>query len=74
MKATTFHSFKGWETRLLVVYIANFRGPQSRAAIYAAFDPPETQRTRQSPHGSLLGLGTAGIRGELRHAGGLKQR
>jgi len=49
MKATTFHSFKGWETRLLVVYIANFRGPQSRAAIYAALT-----RLKRSEHGSHL--------------------
>lgn len=49
MKATTFHSFKGWETRLLVVYIANARGPESRAAIYAALT-----RLKRSEQGSHL--------------------
>lgn len=49
MKATTFHSFKGWETRLLVVYIANLRGPESRAAIYAALT-----RLKRSEQGSHL--------------------
>lgn len=49
MKATTFHSFKGWETRLLVVYIANARGRESRAAIYAALT-----RLKSSDQGSHL--------------------
>lgn len=49
MKATTFHSFKGWETRLLVVYIANSRGNESRAAIYAALT-----RLKRSEQGSHL--------------------
>lgn len=49
MKATTFHSFKGWETRLLVVYIANARGHENRAAIYAALT-----RLKRSEQGSHL--------------------
>lgn len=49
MKATTFHSFKGWETRLLVVYIANARGRESCAAIYAALT-----RLKRSELGSYL--------------------
>lgn len=51
MKATTFHSFKGWETRLLVVYIANARGSESRAAIYAALT-----RLKRSEQGSHLAV------------------
>lgn len=49
MKATTFHSFKGWESRLLVVYIAHMGTPESRAAIYAALT-----RLKRSEHGSHL--------------------
>lgn len=49
MKATTFYSFKGWETRLLVVYIADARGRESRAAIYAALT-----RLKSSDQGSHL--------------------
>lgn len=49
MKATTFHSFKGWETRLLVVYISNARGRENRAAIYAALT-----RLKRSEQGSHL--------------------
>lgn len=49
MKATTFHSFKGWETRLLIVYIADARGRESRAAIYAALT-----RLKSSEQGSHL--------------------
>lgn len=49
MKATTFHSFKGWETRLLVIYIANARGRENRAAIYAALT-----RLKRSEQGSHL--------------------
>jgi hypothetical protein len=51
VKATTFHSFKGWETRLLVVHIAQGRGPESRAAIYAALT-----RLKRSPLGSVLSV------------------
>ncbi|WP_338303729.1 NERD domain-containing protein/DEAD/DEAH box helicase [Erythrobacter sp. Dej080120_24] len=49
MKATTFHSFKGWETRLLVIYIANARGRENRSAIYAALT-----RLKRSELGSHL--------------------
>ncbi|KHL24116.1 hypothetical protein PK98_15650 [Croceibacterium mercuriale] len=49
MKATTFHSFKGWEARLLVVYIADARELESRAAIYAALT-----RLKRSEQGSHL--------------------
>lgn len=35
IKATTLHSFKGWEARLLVVYIGNAITPESLALIYA---------------------------------------
>jgi hypothetical protein len=49
IKATTFHSFKGWETRLLVVYIASARGSQTRAGIYAALT-----RLKRHPAGSHI--------------------
>lgn len=52
MKATTFHSFKGWETRLLVVYIANARGAETRAAIYAALT--RLKRSEQGSHLTII--------------------
>lgn len=36
IKATTFHSFKGWETRLIVVHVRRAVGAEGLAAIYAA--------------------------------------
>ena len=36
VKATTIHSFRGWEGRALVVHLSDLRGPQSMAAAYAA--------------------------------------
>lgn len=35
IKATTLHSFKGWESRLLVVYIGNATTTQNLALVYA---------------------------------------
>jgi len=49
IKATTPHSFKGWETRLLVVYVSQFKSPESKAVIYAALT-----RLKRSPQGSFL--------------------
>ncbi|NOG70501.1 NERD domain-containing protein [Roseicella sp. DB1501] len=49
IKATTPHSFKGWETRLLVVYVSQFDLPESKAVIYAALT-----RLKRSPQGSFL--------------------
>ena len=49
IKATTFHSFKGWETRLLVVYISSSRGSDTRAGIYAALT-----RLKRHPAGSHI--------------------
>ena len=36
VKATTIHSFKGWESRALVLHLANLPHDQARAAAYAA--------------------------------------
>ena len=36
VKATTIHSFKGWEGRALVVHLADLSNDQSKAAAYAA--------------------------------------
>ena len=49
IKATTFHSFKGWETRLLVVYIASIREYKDCTAIYAALT-----RLKRHPAGSHI--------------------
>lgn len=49
IKATTFHSFKGWETRLIVVHVRRAIGPEGMAAIYAALT-----RLKRSEAGSHL--------------------
>jgi hypothetical protein len=49
IKATTPHSFKGWETRMLVVYVSQFKSPESKAVIYAALT-----RLKRSSQGSFL--------------------
>jgi hypothetical protein len=49
VKATTPHTFKGWEARLIVVYASQFRSPENRAIIYAALT-----RIKRSPQGSYL--------------------
>lgn len=49
IKATTIHSFKGWESRLLVVHVGNAVGDESLASIYAALT-----RLKHSPLGSWL--------------------
>lgn len=49
IKATTLHSFKGWESRLLVVHVGNAIGDESLASIYAALT-----RLKHSPLGSWL--------------------
>ena len=49
VKATTPHTFKGWEARLIVVYASQFRSPENRAVIYAALT-----RIKRSPQGSYL--------------------
>lgn len=49
LKATTLHSFKGWETRLLVVYITEAAHIESLALIYAGLT-----RLKRSQHGSWL--------------------
>ncbi|TAY80983.1 nuclease-related domain-containing DEAD/DEAH box helicase [Rhizobium ruizarguesonis] len=49
VKATTLHSFKGWEARLLVVHVGSLIGPESHAVIYAGLT-----RLKRSPAGSWL--------------------
>ena len=49
IKATTFHSFKGWEARLIVMHIRRAVGAEGLAAIYAALT-----RLKRSEHGSYL--------------------
>lgn len=49
IKATTLHSFKGWEARLLIVHVSKARGADSRALIYAGLT-----RLKLSPLGSWL--------------------
>lgn len=36
VKATTLHSFKGWEARNLVVHVSSFNAPEDRALFYTA--------------------------------------
>lgn len=49
IKATTLHSFKGWESRLLVVYVTEAEHPESLALIYAGLT-----RLKRSQDGSWL--------------------
>jgi hypothetical protein len=49
MKATTLHSFKGWETRALVLYVGHAKGPQALATIYAGMT-----RLKRHTEGSFL--------------------
>ncbi|RWQ62278.1 nuclease-related domain-containing protein [Mesorhizobium sp.] len=49
IKATTLHSFKGWESRLLVIRIGHAVGQTGLASIYAALT-----RLKRSPKGSWL--------------------
>jgi hypothetical protein len=49
IKATTLHSFKGWEARLLVVHVSRADNPKSLALIYAGLT-----RLKQSSEGSWL--------------------
>lgn len=49
IKATTFHSFKGWETRLIVIHVRRAVGAEGLAAIYAALT-----RLKRSEAGSHL--------------------
>jgi hypothetical protein len=49
LKATTLHSFKGWEARLLVIHIDAASTPESFALIYAGLT-----RLKRSAEGSWL--------------------
>lgn len=49
VKATTLHSFKGWESRLLVVYVDQASSSKERALIYAGLT-----RLKRNLNGSAL--------------------
>lgn len=49
IKATTPHSFKGWEARHLIVFVESVKGPRDRALLYTALT-----RLRRHDHGSCL--------------------
>jgi len=49
VKATTLHSFKGWESRLLVVYVTDAAHAESLALVYAGLT-----RLKRSQEGSWL--------------------
>ena len=49
IKATTLHSFKGWEARHLVVFVADHNRQSDRAALYTAMT-----RLQRHEHGSML--------------------
>jgi hypothetical protein len=51
MKAATVHSFKGWESRAMVVHLGRARTPAHRAAAYVALS-----RLRRSEKGSFLAV------------------
>ena len=49
IKATTLHSFKGWESRHLVLYVSRITSPGDRALFYTAIT-----RLKKHPNGSML--------------------
>lgn len=49
IKATTIHSFKGWEARHLVLYVKSVKLPEERALLYTALT-----RLRRHEQGSCL--------------------
>lgn len=49
VKATTLHSFKGWEARHLILFVASVERPEDRALLYTALT-----RLRRHEHGSCL--------------------
>ncbi|HYD07470.1 MAG TPA: UvrD-helicase domain-containing protein [Reyranella sp.] len=49
VKATTLHSFKGWEGRSLVLCLTSARSPMAKAAVYAGLT-----RLKRHPQGSFL--------------------
>lgn len=49
IKATTLHSFKGWESRHLVLYVNSITSPGDRALFYTALT-----RLKKHPNGSML--------------------
>ena len=51
IKATTLHSFKGWEAVQLVVHVRTVRSKEDRAVLYAALT-----RLKRRPEGSALSI------------------
>ena len=49
IKATTIHSFKGWESRLIIVYVTDAESEEALATIYTGLT-----RLRQDPEGSWM--------------------
>jgi hypothetical protein len=49
VRATTLHSFKGWESRLLVIYLSEANTNEERAAIYAGLT-----RLKEHPEGCRM--------------------
>ena len=49
IKATTLHSFKGWEGRHLVLYVSRIASAEDRALFYTALT-----RLKKHPNGSML--------------------
>jgi hypothetical protein len=49
VKATTVHSFKGWESRALVVHVSNINNMRAKALLYTSLT-----RLNKHPEGSFL--------------------
>jgi hypothetical protein len=49
VKATSLHSFKGWESRMLVIHVSQSWTDENKALVYAALT-----RLKRSPEGSWL--------------------
>ena len=62
VKATTIHSYKGWEGKLLVVFIESSDSPKDKALLYTAMtrlrkDQQQSSLTVVSTCGNLKGFG-----------------
>ena len=54
IKATTHHSFKGWEARLLIVLVESVRSKKDRALLYTSLTRLLRDREWEQPDGGVL--------------------
>ena len=54
VKATTLHSFKGWEARHLVLYVSTIASPEDCALLYTALTRLKKHQQGRLAHGCFL--------------------